>query len=299
MVLSDNVKGASLMAASMAAFVVNDALMKLASDQVSMFQALFLRGLVATSLIIVLAAWRGELRVSIPKRERGILALRMVGEMGATITFLTALFNMPLANVTAILQSLPLAVTLAAAVFLREPLGWRRWSAIALGFCGVLIIVRPGSDGFNEFSLIALVSVCFVVLRDLSTRRLHATIPSSFVALMTSLMVTVVGAIMIPMTEWRPVTGEGVLLLTCAAGFLVFGYVFSVMTMRVGEIAVVAPFRYTMMVWAILLGIFVFGDIPDVWMLIGASIVIGTGVYSFYRERRRRLLAAKALPRNP
>ncbi|WP_420731487.1 DMT family transporter [Hwanghaeella sp. 1Z406] len=299
MVLSDNIKGASLMAASMAAFIVNDTLMKLAYDFVSMYQAMLLRGLAATAMIVVIAAWRRELKVSVPKRERGILALRVLGEVGSTTAFLTALLHMPLANLTAIMQTMPLAVTLAAAVFLKEPLGWRRWSAIAVGFCGVLMIVRPGSDGFNSFSILALVAVAFVVLRDISTRRLNAQIPSIFVSLLTSVAVTVLAAVMAPTMEWRPLSGHALALLGTAAVCVIFGYIFSVKAMRVGEIAFVAPFRYTIMIWAILLGIFVFNDYPSQWTLIGAAIIVGTGVYSFYRERKRRLLAAKVAPRNP
>ena len=124
------------MAASMGAFCVNDTLMKLGYDFVSMYQAMLLRGVAATLMIVMIAVWRRELKVSIPKRERGILALRVLGEVGSTTAFLTALLHMPLANLTAIMQTMPLAVTLAAAVFLKEPLGWRRWSAVAAGCCG-------------------------------------------------------------------------------------------------------------------------------------------------------------------
>lgn len=287
MQLTDNIRGAGLMAASMAAFVSNDALMKLASAEVSLFQALFLRGLMATALIAAIALWRGQFRVRVAAGDRKILTLRLIGEIGATCCFLTALFNMPLANVTAILQALPLAVTLGAAVFLKEPVGWRRWSAIAVGFAGVLIIVRPGSDGFNSFALLALLAVCFVVVRDLSTRKLTAQVPSIFVALLTSIAITIVGGVMAPLTAWNPIGGETMLYLAGAACLLIFGYLFSVMTMRVGEIAFVAPFRYTVLIWAVILGILIFGEYPDEWTLIGGTVVVATGLYTFYRERVR------------
>lgn len=287
MTLSDNIRGAALMAASMAAFVLNDSLMKLAAGSADLFQAMFLRGLIATAAIIGIALWQGRLWVSVAKRDRGILILRLIGEVGATLCFLNALFNMPLANATAILQALPLAVTLGAAVFLREPVGWRRWSAIGVGFIGVLIIVRPGSDGFNAYSLSAIASVAFVVLRDLATRRLGAHVPSIFVALLTSVAITVIGGIMAPFGEWQPVTLDLMFILGGAASFLIFGYLFSVMTMRVGEIAFVSPFRYTAMIWAILLQIVIFADFPDQWTLIGSAVVILMGIYTFYRERVR------------
>jgi drug/metabolite transporter (DMT)-like permease len=286
-VLSDNVKGAVLMAVSMAAFVTNDTLIKLASADVALFQAMFLRGLVATALILAIALWRRELFVPLARRDRPILILRLVGEVGATTCFLTALFNMPIANVTAILQALPLAVTLGAAVFLREPVGWRRWLAIAVGFVGVLIIVRPGSDGFNEFSLLALAAVGFVVLRDLTTRRLSTGTPSILVALFTAVGITIVGGALAPFTEWRPVTDDAMVLLAAAACFLVFGYLFSVMVMRVGEIAFVAPFRYSVLLFAIVFGILVFDEFPDEWTLLGSAILVVMGLYTFHRERVR------------
>ncbi len=299
MVLSDNIRGASLMAASMAAFVLNDALMKLASSEAPLFQALFLRGLITTALLGALVLWRREFSLRLPPGQRLILFLRLCGEVGATICFLTALFNMALANVTAILQVMPLAVTLGAAIFLREPVGWRRWSAIAVGFSGVLIIVRPGSEGFNEYSLLALLSVCFVVLRDLSTRRLDVKVPSTLVALLTSVAITAMGGLMTLQSDWQSLSDTTMVYLAGASCFLIFGYLFSVMTMRVGEISFVAPFRYTIMIWAILLGILVFGDYPDGWTLVGSAVVVLTGIYSFHRERQRRLLAARTPSRNP
>jgi drug/metabolite transporter (DMT)-like permease len=225
-----------------------------------------------------------------------MLALRIFGEMGGTVCYLTALMHIPIANATAILQALPLAVTLGAAVFLKEPVGWKRYTAIAIGFAGVVIIVRPGAEGFDAFALLAVVAVCFVTLRDLATRRLSGPVPSLFVAFGTAVAIMLFGAVMLPFTEWKPVGSQDLLYLSVAAGSLFFGYVFSVSSMRVGEVAFVAPFRYTILIWAILLGVVIFGDIPDVWTLLGASIIVATGVFTFYRERRlsRRLFAAAA-----
>jgi len=289
--LSDNFRGAALMTAAMAAFVFNDMMMKIASDHLTLFQSIFIRG-IFTTFLIGLMAWRKRvLFCAVAKRDRNILVWRLVGEIGGTLCFLTALFNMPIANATAILQALPLAVTLAAALFLGEAVGWRRYIAIIVGFAGILIIVRPGSAGFNEYSFWALAAVGFIVVRDLATRKLSPQVPSLFVALLTSVFITLAGALLSPTMEWRPVTGETLSLLAVAALFILFGYLFSVMTMRVGEIGFVSPFRYTNLIWAILIGIFVFGDIPDQWTLIGSSIVIAMGLYTFYRERELRLAA--------
>jgi drug/metabolite transporter (DMT)-like permease len=223
-----------------------------------------------------------------------MLVLRIIGELGGTVCYLTALMHIPIANATAILQALPLAVTLGAAVFLKEPVGWKRYTAIAVGFAGVLVIVRPGAEGFDAYALLAVVAVCFVTLRDLATRRLSGPVPSLFVAFLTAVSIMLLGAVMLPVTEWQPVEASHLIIIAVGACALFFGYVFSVSSMRVGEVAFVAPFRYTILIWAILLGVVIFGHIPDAWTLVGASIIVATGVFTFYRERRlsRRLVAA-------
>lgn len=278
-------RGAIFMSASMAAFVFNDTTMKLVAEHMTLFQALFLRGIFTTVLLVSIAAYKRAIIWSIPRRDRMVITCRLIGEIGGTCCYLNALFHMPIANATAILQVLPLAVTLAGALFLREAVGWRRYLAISVGFAGVIMIVRPGSSGFNEFSIWAIAAVLFVVLRDLSTRRLSPAVPSLFVALLTSIAVTVVGGILSVTEEWRPITTHGVSLLALAASFIIFGYLFSVMAMRTGEIAFTSPFRYTILIWAIFLGIIVFGDIPDGWTIMGSVIIVGSGVYTFYRER--------------
>ncbi len=294
--LSDNVKGAALMSGAMAGFVANDTLMKMASADVSLFQALTIRGLFAT-LFIGLYAWRsGKLFTPIAGPDRKTIGLRTIGEIGATLCFLTALFNMPLANVTAILQAAPLAVTLGASIFLGDRVGWRRYSAIGAGFIGVLIIVRPGAEGFNAFACLALIAVLFIVLRDLTTRRLSPEVPSIKVALITSIAITVIGAAASPTQPWNPVPLGTLALLAGAAGFLIFGYLFSVMTMRVGEVAFVTPFRYTVLLWAIVLGYFVFDEVLDTPAAIGSAVIIVTGLYSFHRERKRKLQEGKPAP---
>lgn len=295
-VLSDNLKGAALMSGAMAAFVANDTLIKLASEHFPLFQALMLRGLFATLFIGIIAWHRRQLFVPIVRSDRPTLGLRTVGEIGATVCFLTALFNMPLANVTAILQAAPLAVTMGASLFLGYKVGWRRYSAIAVGFIGVIIIIRPGAEGFNAYAGLALVAVLFVVLRDLSTRQLSPSVPSIQVALITALSVTIIGALLAPTQEWAPITWTGLAYLAAAAGFLIFGYLFSVMTMRVGEIAFVSPFRYTVLLWAMLLGYFVFGEVLETASLVGSTIIVLTGLYSFHRERKRRLQEGEKSP---
>lgn len=285
-------RGAALMMGSMAAFVTNDTLIKLASQEMSLFQAILVRGIFAT-LLIAVVAWRQKaLLVRLPPNDRRLVVLRTTGEVGATVCFLTALINMPLANATAILQSVPLALTLAAAIFLKEPVGWRRYAAIIIGFGGVMMIVRPGAADFNSYSLLALAAVGFIVLRELTTYRLSPGIPSLHVAFVASAAILVLGAGGSTLGPWTPMTAYGVIVLAGAGLCLFAGYVLAVMTMRVGEIGFVTPFRYSILIWAIILGMVVFGDIPDVWTVLGITIVVMTGLFTIYRERKLSRQAA-------
>jgi len=274
------------MIACMAGFAFNDAVFKTLSGTLPLYQAIFLRGLVATVLVTALAWHQSALRPSTLKGNLSLISWRTLGEVGATACFLTALFNMPLPNATAIMQSLPLAVTLAASLFLGERVGWQRMSAILIGFVGVLIIVRPGTDGFNVYGLLALAAVGFITLRDLATRRLKGDVPSLLVALITSVAVTIGAGLASLFEGWAALSLDSALRLTLAAFFLLAGYAFSVMTMRVGEVNFVAPFRYTILIWALILGYAVFGDIPDALTWIGALIVVATGLFTFWREQR-------------
>lgn len=284
--LTDNSRGALYMSIAMSAFTLNDACMKAVTVTLPLYQAILLRG-VLTGAALLLIGWRmGALRFHIAPEDRKWIALRTIGEVAGTLTFLTALRQMPLANLSAILQFLPLAVTLTAALFLREPIGWRRMMAILVGFFGVLLIVRPGTTGFDQWSLVGLASVACVVLRDLATRRLSSGMPSVTVAFLAALAVAVTAALLLPFGGWAPVTAASALLIAGASGFLIVGYLLIVMAMRVGEISLVAPFRYTALVFAIGLGWAAFGQLPDTLTLTGAAIVIATGIYTFHRERR-------------
>ncbi|MEP5630250.1 MAG: DMT family transporter [Tateyamaria sp.] len=283
--MSPNMTGALLMMASMACFTINDALLKLTDGALPLAQLLFLRGMLASILIFALAKGLGALRFSIARGDWAMIAIRSSSEVGAAYFFITALLNLPLANVTAILQVLPLTVAVGAALVFREPLGWRRVSAIGLGFIGVLLIVRPGPEGFSLWSAYALAAVVCVTVRDLATKRLSPDVPSMTVTLVASLTVTVCAGLASSVGDWAPVTPRLGLLITGASFFIIGGYFFSVRVMRVGEISFIAPFRYTGLIWALLLGWLAFGDWPSPVTLLGASIVVATGLFTLYRER--------------
>lgn len=284
--LNENARAALYMVAAMAGFVLSDTVTKIATATINPGQIMFVRGVFAT-VLLALMAWRANALQPALLRLDKFVALRIVTEMAATITFLSAIAFLPLANISAILQALPLAITVGAAIVFRDRVGWRRWTAIAVGFTGVLIVVRPGVQGFNEYSVLALISVLFCVVRDLATRKVPRSIPTLFVSTLTSLAVCLMGlATVMPMGGWTPMPGRLVLELFGGAVMLVIGYQCVIAAMRIGDISFVAPFRYTSLPWAILLGLVVFGDIPDFATLLGACIIIGSGLYMLYRERK-------------
>lgn len=290
MAISDNSRGIALMCVSMLAFTLNDTFMKaVTAEGMPLFQAIVLRGLISTTGLIVIALRSpGGLRLLPTGPDRVFLSLRTLGEVTSTLTFLVALTHMPLANLSAIMQSLPLAVTLAAALLMNAPIGWRRLSAIMVGFAGVMLIIRPGAADFDRWSVLGLASVACVVLRDLSTRKFSTQLPSTTGAIWAATSVTAMGAIGVAVEGWQPVALHSVLKTAGAAGFLIIGYLCAIKVMRVGDLAVVAPFRYTSLLFAILLGWSLFGTLPDRWTLIGAGIVVASGIYMLVREHIRR-----------
>ena len=283
--MSPNLAGALLMMASMACFTLNDTLIKATGGALPLFQLLFLRGILATGFILWLARARGALRFDIAPRDWGLIALRSLSEVGAAFFFVSALLNMPLANITAILQVLPLTVTLGSALFFREAVGWKRMSAILIGFVGMLLIVRPGPEGFTLWSAYALLAVICVTSRDLATRRLSRGVPSLMVTLSASMAVLVFSGVASLGITWAPMTGTLAGLIFGAAVFVVGGYFFSVQVMRSGDVSFIAPFRYTGLIWALLLGWLVFGHWPAPLTLLGAGIIVATGLFTLYRER--------------
>ncbi len=290
---SANTTGAIYMMLSMAGFVLNDAMMKLVFAQLGLFQAITLRGAMAFVLMFLLCWLSGGLRLSRGIGEtigQKMLILRTIGEVGGTFFFLTALQHMPIANVTAVLQVLPLTITFAAALFLGEKVGWRRYGAIAVGFVGVLFILKPGTSDFNFFAIYALIATGFITMRDLATRQMPDFVPSTFISLITAGAVLGFGLLGSLTETWVAVGPASWGLLAGAASILMCGYLFSILAMRHGEVSFVAPFRYSILLWALLIGAFVFDEIPDAWALFGAALVVGSGLFSFHRER---LLARK------
>lgn len=284
--MSPNTRGALLMMGSMAGFTFNDTFVKLTDGVVPLFQLVFLRGILASLFMLVLAHHFGAIRLRLPARDWGLIALRCLAEVGATVFFLSALFRMPLANVTAVLQILPLSVALGAALFFDETVGWRRWVAIGVGFAGMLLIVRPGPEGFSTATLYALITVVCATARDLSTRRMSSAVPSLMVSLCAAVSVMSFAGIASVTVEWEPISLRHALYIMASAGFILGAYLCSVMVMRVGDVGFTAPFRYTGLIWALILGYLIWGDWPTPLTLAGAAIVVAMGLYTLFRENR-------------
>jgi drug/metabolite transporter (DMT)-like permease len=239
-------------------------------------------------LLVLIASRQGVLHRWRDTLDK-VTILRGLGEIGATTCYLVALTHLSLAFVSSVYQAVPLAVTLGAVLFLGEKVGWRRWLSISIGFIGVLIIIRPGGDGdgtgMNAYALLLLVGVCFTALRDLSTRRINMQIPTVLISAMTSVLVTMTGFVMMQLnTGWQQPTSTDLMHVSIAAVLLIIGYHCIILATRAGDMSFASPFRYTSLLWAIVLSYIVFNQAPDQNTLIGAAIVVASGCYMLYRE---------------
>ncbi len=292
-VLAANRRGIVLMSAAMSVFMVNDTLIKIASESMPASQVIGVRGMMASVWIgVVLLAttpvrelrWLGEPRLL------GRCALDIVG----TFTYLLALFALPIATATAINMSTPIFITVMAVLWLREGVGWRRWSAVAAGFLGVLLIVRPSSEGLNWWALLAFGATGLHAFRDIYTRRIDGRVPSIVITFANALSVGLFGCAMAAIDEWRPMGSRGWTLLGTASLFLAIGYHWVVMAMRAGEASVIGAFRYSGLVWAVIVGWAVWNHIPDALTWAGMVLLVGAGLYIVHRERVRARAAAAA-----
>lgn len=280
---SENLRGIGAMLAAMASFVVNDTLLKIAAGGIPPGEVIFVRGAFTSLLCALLLA-----RSVSPQSMREMLSPRIVGrslaDVGASFLFLVALVHMPIADVYSIIQFTPLAITAAAALLLGVKVGWRRWSATLVGLIGVLIILRPGGAGFDAYALLALASILFVVARDLFTRGVTAGVPGIVIAAASIFTTTLASLGFLAFETWAWPSGSALLLLFGSAVTLLAGHVWLIAAMRTGEIAVVAPFRYSIILWAVLAGLLVWHELPDLATCVGILIVCAAGLYTFLRE---------------
>jgi drug/metabolite transporter (DMT)-like permease len=290
-----NARGIAAMVFAMACFVASDTLIKLIGRDMPVSQIMAVRGLFTILLISVLAVATGAF-VHFRSLFTPIVALRTIGEVGATVFFFSGLLLMPFADAAAIGQFTPLAVTAGAAIFLKEPVGWRRWLATGVGLFGVLLIIRPGSGAFNPAGLLIVICVLFVALRDLVTRVMGNGLPILLLILAAATATTGAGFAGRLVEPWIAVDARMLGGLSLSALGVSGGYYGAIVAMRSGEISVIAPFRYASMLFALMWGYLIFGEVPDLLTWIGIVIVVGAGVYMFHRESVRRRAAPVAGP---
>ncbi|MEP5730023.1 MAG: DMT family transporter [Sulfitobacter sp.] len=282
-----NFRGAVLMVLAMFGFALEDMMIKLLADAISVGQILFMLGIGGSIVFGAVVIFQGQ-----PLWSRDMfsttIALRALGEMIGSICFVSAFVLTSISSASAILQATPLVVTLGAALFLNEPVGWRRWSAILVGLFGVLLIIRPGLDSFEVLSLLAVGGVFCLAIRDLATRKVPASVSSMQLSFLGFVVIIPAGAALLLATGSivvKPNTTEwGIFGLTLGIGL--FAYYAIVAAMRVGEVSFVTPFRYTRLLFALVIGVAVFEESPDTLTLVGAFIIVASGIYTIWRERR-------------
>ncbi len=281
-----NRRGIVCMVAAMGCFVTNDALVKFASQSMPSAQLIFIRGLMSVLLVLAVAHALGA---SSRMREatRGWVAGRALVDAIATMLYLGSLFHLPIGNATAINLAAPLFMTLFVALFMAERVRGARWLAVGAGFLGVLLVIQPRAEGFNAWALVCLLGTLFHAARDLMTRRIHAGVPSILITLATAVAVTVVSGLGSLMQGWKPFGLFEFGLLSLASVFLTGGYYFIINSMRHGEMTLVAPFRYSGLLVALVVGYLVWGEMPNALAWGGIALLIASGLFVLRSEKRR------------
>ena len=280
----DNQRGILAILIGSTAFVAHDATVKLVSSELPSSEIVVLRGLVATAMMVIgVFVLRANRPLSILFQP--LMLFRVLAAAGATVFIILALRHLPLATATTVLQATPLVVTAGAALLYGDAVGWRRWMAVFAGFLGVVLIVKPGVD-FGGAAYLILLGLLCTTTRDLSTRGLPKDIPSIFVATASTAAAMLSGLAILPFDPaWTAPTPWAWAVLTVCAACLFIATTFMTIGLRTGEIAVVAPFRYAPVPVSLLLGYWLWGDVPDMSAWFGIMFVLGAGLYTLHRER--------------
>ena len=282
----ENTRGIVFMILAMGAIALADTLVKVSASYVSPAQNLFFIMGGALVLFAIMAVVKGDKLVD-RRAFAPALLMRYLAELGGLVGMVLALAYVPLSTVGAITQASPILVAVGAVVFLGEKASWRRWGAIAIGFLGVLLIIQPGPEGFDYSVFWAILAMVSLSIRDLVTRLVPPDMTSTSLA-----TYTMVAAVPFAIA-WVLYNGES-LFPTQADWKVVFsmiglgavGYVLLITSIRLGELSVVMPFRYSRIIFLLLLGIAVFGERPNATMLIGTALIIFAGIYMMWRERQ-------------
>lgn len=288
-------RGGAAMALAMLAFITNDTLVKFIGKGVPLGEILLVRGVFAALVIGLIAWFNGGFR-HLRRTLTLAVAVRTLADVATTFLFLNALLHMPIANVTAIVQAVPFTIVVLSALFLGERVGVRRISAVIAGFLGVLLVVKPASSDFNAYALYALAAMFSVSLRDIVTRRIPSDVPAVLIAFSNASAIAAFGAFYAAFEGIEPLTAfETGVLMACAL-LLAAAYTFMVLAVRLADVSLTAPFRYTIILWSLLAGYLVFGDVPDPIAFLGIALIAGSGLYTLVRERQLRRRSAQSSP---
>jgi len=276
------------MMASMAAYLVNDTLVKFAGQTVAPAQLIFVRGLMAFAFILLAARLTAAPIRLAHCNNRWVIARALI-DAGATFAYLTSLLHLPIANATAINMAAPLFIAVLAVVLLGERAGWVRWLTIAAGFVGVLLIIQPRSEGFNAFSVLCLFATLLHAFRDLVTRRIPPGIASFTITLASLSTVLVIAGLSLLILGWKPLSAREFGLLAAASVFLAAGYHLVTLAARAGDLTVIAPFRYSGLIFALVAGAAIWGEVPNALGWLGIALLIAAGLWLLREERARAL----------
>ena len=279
-----NLKGILFMILAMAGFACEDLFIKILSESLPISEIIIILGFGGSIIFLAIG-----LVTKAPIFHQDLLAIpiiiRTLCELFGALFFVLAIALTPLSSASAIIQVMPLLVTIGAAVIYKERVGWRRWTAVFVGFLGVLLILRPGFGSFMPASIFALLGAIFLAGRDLATRAIEIKLPSVTISLYAFLAFGVSGILLIPFSpEMIIPSSNEIVYFVGASAFGVIAYYSIVIAARTGEMSVIAPFRYSRLVFAMLLSIIVLSERPDMLTLIGATIIVASGVYTFVRE---------------
>jgi drug/metabolite transporter (DMT)-like permease len=294
-----NRRGILCMVGAMACFVTNDAMVKYVSQSMPSAQLIFIRGGMSLLLVLAIAHAMGA-TTRLREASRGWVAVRALVDAMATMLYLSSLFHLPIGNATAINLAAPLFMTMFAALFMAERVRGARWLAVGFGFLGVVLVIQPRAEGFNYYALVCLFGTLFHAARDLMTRRIDVAIPSILITLATAVAVTVVSGVASLFQGWKAFGGVEFALLSLASVFLTGGYYLLINSMRNGEMTLIAPFRYSGLLFALVLGYLVWDDVPNTLAWFGIALLIGSGLYVLVSEKRRRpVITAAAIAAPP
>lgn len=280
-----NARGVAFMLGAMAAFATSDFLVKLATRLMPVSEIMALRGLIAVSMIGAVLA-RGGYGSAGAALRSPMAVLRGVIESGVSLTIMAGLSSLPLGDCAAIPQAAPLLITLYMVATRAESFDPVRMAMIVVGFVGVAMVARP-SGAFQPATLLLIAAAFLIAARDLVTRRIPRHVSSLAATLVTTMGTTVLGASLSSVQPWILPDARGFLLLGAAAAAVTLGNLCAIAAFREAEPSVVAPFRYTIVVYALLIGFVVWGDLPDPIAGLGIALIVGAGVVSILREKVR------------